>query len=54
MKATRDWGKCTCGCGETIKPGVEMGINEGALILKGHPLQKKQGPLTRPVKLNKK
>jgi len=36
MKATRDWGPCSCECGRSIKTGDEMTMFEGAIYLAGH------------------
>jgi len=36
MKATKEWGLCSCECGKTIKAGDEMVMFEGAMYLAGH------------------
>ena len=36
MKATRDWGPCSCDCGRTIVPGCEIVMMDGAMYLAGH------------------
>jgi len=36
MKATKDWGPCSCECGKSIVPGSEMVMFEGAMYLAGH------------------
>jgi hypothetical protein len=36
MKASREWGECSCNCGHTIKVGDEMVIVEGMMYLVGH------------------
>lgn len=36
MKATKEWGPCSCDCGSRIMAGDEMNVVDGALYLAGH------------------
>ncbi|MBD3420243.1 MAG: hypothetical protein GF398_09025 [Chitinivibrionales bacterium] len=49
MKATRNWGPCSCNCGETIVPESEFEMIGGAMYLKGH-----EGKATRQIPAVKK
>jgi hypothetical protein len=36
MKASKDWGPCSCNCGKSISKDAEFVIVEGTLYLSGH------------------
>jgi hypothetical protein len=36
MKATKDWGQCSCDCGKSINKGDEFVIIVGDMYLLGH------------------
>jgi len=36
MKASKDWGACSCNCGKAISKDAEFVIIEGSLYLSGH------------------
>ena len=36
MKASRNWGPCSCSCGENISTGDDFVMFEGAMYLAGH------------------
>jgi hypothetical protein len=36
MKATKDWGPCSCDCGKNISSGCEIVMLDGAMYLSGH------------------
>ena len=49
MKASKDWGPCSCNCGKSISKDMEFVIVEGTFYLSGHNKnrEKPQTPATK-------
>ena len=53
MKATKDWGQCSCDCGKSINKGDEFVIIEGDMYLLGHDEKSKTTPRSTRIKSGK-
>ncbi len=53
MKASKEWGYCSCECGNKIMPGDEMVNVDGFLFLAGHE-ENKRTRFTKTIKKEKK
>ena len=62
MKASREWGPCSCNCGKSISTGDEFVMLDGCMYLVGHeerrtrqiPVVKRDEPPKKPDKSDKK